>query len=190
MSIFQHSFLQLQQYILQMDSNKHLIPLFDPDINIKLDGSLFKDRLTAQECKIMHFFKLSREIIAAKKNTSRILMFDYEDKIICNREFTINYTVYGNSTIKKTDFVFEILKDDAQDLVYFLFEPRKNPIKSIFHWTTYTVPYNKFTVDDYRTLVSKIISEQEINKIDAHMSIGLVEHHINFDTGKWIINQL
>lgn len=167
---------------------KTVSAIIDPDFYIKLDAAKYKKHLTSYQCMLLYFMRLSRDCLKSKFKRPNIIVFDYQEMIICNRSFNIDYHLENNSNLD-TNFRLEIMKDTNNERIYFMLQEQLKPEIVEFDWLPNTPSFNNYTVINYKNIINHIIKLHKLDENYNILNFELVIHIVNFKTGDWkIIN--
>ncbi|WP_062054582.1 hypothetical protein [Aquimarina longa] len=169
------------------DIEKILTPFINPNFYIKLDVTAYKKHITSYECMLLSFISLSRECIKHELYNPSIVVFDYQEKIICNRYFNIDYV--KNNSDDSTNFRLELIEDIRNDRIYFMLQEKSKPDNVVFHWLTYSIPITTFSHVDYSNIINYIVDKQQLKKEQEVLNFELLLHRISFETGTWQITK-
>ena len=167
--------------------NEQLALLINHDFYLKLDSNIYSKHLTAYECMLLSFLSLSRECIIRNLLNPEILIFDYNEKIICNQRFNIDFK--DSLPNHDANFTLELIQEVSSKRVYFMLQKKSNPDNVVFHWFEYKTHLSNFIFDDYRSIVSKIIDLQQLKNKYLNIHFELSTHNIDFEKGDWKIKK-
>ncbi|WP_108866563.1 hypothetical protein [Aquimarina aquimarini] len=152
-----------------------------------LDATTYKKHISSYECMLLSFLSLSRECIKNELYNPAIVVFDYQERIICNRYFNIEYV--ENHSDDSTNFRLELIEDTRNDRIYFMLQEKSKPDNVVFHWLKYSVLFNNLNHIDYSKIVDYIIDRQQLKKDHEVLNFELLLHRISFETGDWHIKK-
>jgi hypothetical protein len=172
----------------QTHINTLLNALINPDFSIELDSSVYKQQVSDYECMLLHLISLSDTCIENKLLEPSVVLFDYNNCIICNQKFTITHNVqpqFGAST----NFRLDLIKDSKNDRIYYMLQEKENPSKVTFHHLCYSIHFSNFNHIDISKIVSHIAEEHLSRSKYETLNFDLQLHHIDFKTGYWNIHK-
>ncbi|WP_103866930.1 hypothetical protein [Aquimarina sp. I32.4] len=169
------------------DIEKIVTPFINSNFHIKLDATTYKKHINSYECMLLSFLSLSRECIKNELRNPAIVVFDYQERIICNRYFNIEYV--ENHSDDSTNFRLELIEDTRNDRIYFMLQEKAKPDNVVFHWLHYSIPFNTLSHVDYSKIVDYIIDRQQLKKDHEVLNFELLLHRISFETGDWHIKK-
>jgi len=161
--------------------------LLHHDFHIELQKEVYQAELNGYECMLLNLISISRYCIEHKLYKPSILLFGYDKKVICNQYFNINYE--DGSSLSNTNIRLEFIIDHNNERVYYMLQSIINPKNVIFHWLTYSVPFNDWKYIDYNKMLVHIIEEHEFREKTEVINCEIITHDIDFETGEWIIQE-
>ena len=169
--------------------DKKIAALIHHDIHIQLDATIYGAHLTPYECMLLNLLAVSRQCAKAGLYDPTIVVFDYGNKIICNKKFNIELQESHIQTTDRTNFRLELAKVTGYGHMYFMLQEKEGPDKVVFHGLDYPTPIEDCTFTDYSRIVNKIVAVQQLHKSHETLDFDIVLHRIDFETGQWHIKK-
>ena len=162
--------------------------LFHYDFTVNLDAEVYKNVISDYQCMLLNLIPIYRQCIEELHYSPKILFFDYDGRIICNRNFNIQIDI-SNVQID-SNFTLELIQDiEDSNLIYFLLQEKEHPEEIVFHYLNYNMPLHTINKRDFKMLVKAIIKLQQLDKKHTDFNFEIITHILDFKTGDWLIKR-